>query len=477
MVPAQSWEASKVMATSWADLDLSHARVARNLFWAITHNDMLEEHAQDCGFGLASVILAALRAIDYDEGEAEARQAFEYVRGLLDRLEPHMDAAWEAGWNLSTTDLVIYPSLLGMDPPHQCYGTSLRLFIYDIGDFTRGVLHCQSGQWGLEALIPYWLRQGSCITKDPDEADFFLVPWHTWCDRMVYRLNQTNREISKVYIDLMRKKNELLPHWSRNAGRDHIFIFSDQGMNFFPEWQDYIPHSVFLTTEALTPECGHSCFNPWKDIVIPGHTDYFRYNKMRQLNRPSDERYLLFNFHGRYSGLCHLYKGNYVRDKIIEVFTGKPGVSVGGFTDDYFERMGLSHFCLIPMGTSSWTNHLYEAFFAGCIPVILSDDFQVPFADLLDWPSFSIKWPMSDVSMDLYDHLRTTPMHQLRRMKELVDAHACWFDYHQTLEQPGAECSPYSAILRTLEKRRTILLKTKGQFWNTPFATANAELR
>ena len=33
---------------------------------------------------------------------------------------------------------------------------------------------------------------------------------------------------------------------------------------------------------------------------------------------------------------------------------------------------GASHFCLVPMGTSSWTNHLYEAFFAGCIPVILS---------------------------------------------------------------------------------------------------------
>ena len=33
---------------------------------------------------------------------------------------------------------------------------------------------------------------------------------------------------------------------------------------------------------------------------------------------------------------------------------------------------GASHFCLVPMGTSSWTNHLYESFFAGCIPVILS---------------------------------------------------------------------------------------------------------
>ena len=32
-----------------------------------------------------------------------------------------------------------------------------------------GVLHCQHGQWGLEALIPWWLRAGSCTTSNPEE--------------------------------------------------------------------------------------------------------------------------------------------------------------------------------------------------------------------------------------------------------------------------------------------------------------------
>ena len=48
-------------------------------------------------------------------------------------------------------------------------------------------------------------------------------------------------------------QEELLPHWSRQLGRDHIFIFSDQGMNFFPDrprmknwetfWGDGVPFS------------------------------------------------------------------------------------------------------------------------------------------------------------------------------------------------------------------------------------------
>ena len=44
-------------------------------------------------------------------------------------------------------------------------------------------------------------------------------------------------------------------------------------------------------------------------------------------------------------------------------------------------------------GTSPWTNHLYESFYAGCIPVILSDEYEVAFAADLPWQKFSIKWP------------------------------------------------------------------------------------
>ena len=60
--------------------------------------------------------------------------------------------------------------------------------------------------------------------------------------------------------------------------RKHIFEmrFGDQGTNYFPRWREFIHESVFLLTEALTPGCGPSCYQPWKDVIIPGHTDFFR---------------------------------------------------------------------------------------------------------------------------------------------------------------------------------------------------------
>eukprot|EP00913_Durusdinium_trenchii_P010315 g9673.t1 len=78
-----------------------------------------------------------------------------------------------------------------------------------------------------------------------------------------------------------------------------------------------------------------------QDLVIPGHTDFFRARRMASFNLPSEQRSLLFNFHGRHPGLNDLYKKNFVRGNIMRVFDGLDGVSVGGFTDDYFERGGL----------------------------------------------------------------------------------------------------------------------------------------
>ncbi|CAJ1327330.1 unnamed protein product [Effrenium voratum] len=464
VIKRSTWENVHILVDKWPDIDLPHSRVIRKVLWAITHNQMLEQHAEDCGFALLVILLVALRAIDYDDGAEGARSAYLYLtQSLLPKLEPHFEAAALDGWKPDLTDLRIYPFLMGLRQ-HDCHGTMLKIYVYKLPELTRGVLHCHHGQWGIEALIPHWLRQGSCLTTNHEEADYFFVPWHTWCDRIVHKMNQSRREVSAVYIDLMKRKQELLPHWTKNEGHDHVFIFSDQGMNFFPEWRDYIPHSMFVVTEALTPRCGPSCFNAWKDFTVPGHTDYFRYRRMAMFNLPTDQRTLLLNFHGRHPGLNDLYKNNYVRGNIIRVFDGLEGVSVGGFTDDYFERMGASHFCLVPMGTSSWTNHLYEAFHAGCIPVILSDGFKVPFESFLDWPSFSVKWPMTDVSKNLHKFLLDTPLWLLRKMKAAVDAHACWFDWHQVSE-PAQACSPYLGVLRELERKKPAMPRTSGPFW------------
>merc|ERR1712187_854448 len=122
-----------------------------------------------------------------------------------------------------------------------------------------------------------------------------------------------------------------------------------------------------------------------------------------------------------------------------------------------------AHFCLIPGGTSPWTNHLYESFFCGCIPVILSDEYEVAFQHALDWSKLSIKWPEAAVGDELYDFLRSFSPAHVKQMKEEVDRNSCWFDYYS--DDPG--CSPYLAVLSALEERRRRFPPHQGRFWNT----------
>jgi len=174
---------------------------------------------------------------------------------------------------------------------------------------------------------------------------------------------------------------------------------------------------------------------------------------------------MLMTFHGRYPDSHTVYRNCEIRAQVMAL-SSMEGVDVGGFVDDYLERKGRSHFCLIPAGTSPWTNHLYESFFCGCIPVILSDEYEVAFQHLLDWPRFSIKWPEAS-TRELHQFLKSFSAVQLQSMKAEVDQHACWFDYYS--ERPN--CSPYLAVIRALEERKVHFPATVDRFWNVPMAT------
>ena len=49
------------------------------------------------------------------------------------------------------------------------------------------------------------------------------------------------------------------------------------------------------------------------------------------------------------------------------------------------------------LGFAPWSQRLFELILSGCIPVILSDDVLLPFDDIIDWTTFSIKVPEESV--------------------------------------------------------------------------------
>ncbi|CAJ1392536.1 unnamed protein product [Effrenium voratum] len=460
----------------------------------------LSEALESCPGAVLEIMMNGLLAVETRQGRDAAREFLLRIYSLRDIVLERGDRWLEQlmlEWNADIA--FVYPKLLDIQrlgpdsklatgEEEPCLGQ--RVYLYTLpAQLYGGTLECLQGQWGTEVLLQHYFRH-NCNTQDPDLADWFYVPLHATCLYVKLNENVSEHELDSmdsiantfIWEPLLQALRDS-PYYHRFEGTDHIFLFADgQGPRIWDSY-DLLRESVFLSPESRCPTWNEPlrryvdvkrCLSSWKDIVIPGHTDYARIQYMKRHNKRSAERRLLMTFHGRAPEIHGAYSQCAVRGMLMKLGVRlglEEGVDIGGFVGDYLERKGDSHFCLVPAGTSPWTNHLYESFFAGCIPVILSDEYEVAFLEELPWEQFSIKWPESRVCEDeactsssLYDHLRALAQQpdRLWQMKRELELHSCYFNWYST----DAVCSPYHLLHRRLGdllKRRS---RQRRRFWN-----------
>merc|ERR1712217_247287 len=95
--------------------------------------------------------------------------------------------------------------------------------------------------------------------------------------------------------------------------------------------------------------------------------------------------------------------------------------------------MGLTNsvFCFVPRGKSAWSSRFFQTFFAGCIPVLLNDNYEPPFGELVHMPSAVIKWRLSQVK-ELVAYLRNLLKAEPDTIRALRDAGQelrCWYSW------------------------------------------------
>ncbi|NXQ94371.1 EXT1C protein, partial [Sagittarius serpentarius] len=242
------------------------------------------------------------------------------------------------------------------------------------------------------------IERSRYYTPNPEEACLFVLSIDT-LDR---------DHLSGQYVHNVNEKIRGFPLW--NGGRNHLIFNLYSGT-----WPNYTEDLGFDIGQAILAKASFytESFRPGFDISIPlfpkdhpqrGGEKGWLY----QDSVPPKKKYLLVFKGKRYltgigsstrNALHHIHNGK----DIISLTTCKHGKDWEKHKDtrcdkdnvnyekfDYQELLHNSTFCIVPRGRRLGSFRFLEALQAACIPVLLSDGWELPFAEAIDWGKAAI---------------------------------------------------------------------------------------
>ncbi|NXC38070.1 EXT1B protein, partial [Penelope pileata] len=237
------------------------------------------------------------------------------------------------------------------------------------------------------------IERSRYYTPHPEEPCLFVLGIDT-LDR---------DHLSARYVHSVDQKIRSFPLW--NGGRNHLVfsLYSGTWPNYTEELGFDIGHAMLAKASFYTES-----FRPGFDVSVPlfpqehpqrgGHMGWLR----RELVPPrkkyllvfKGKRYLTGVGSGTRNALHHIHNGQ----DIVSLTTCKHGKDWEKHKDtrcdkdnvnyekfDYQELLHNSTFCIVPRGRRLGSFRFLEALQAACIPVLLSDGWELPFSEAIDW--------------------------------------------------------------------------------------------
>lgn len=269
-------------------------------------------------------------------------------------------------------------------------------------------------------------NQSKYLTHNPHEACLFITSLDT-LDR---------DKISPNYIDNLEGLIKELKYW--NNGENHLIFNLYSG-----SWPSYAEILDFNSSKAILVKASFSIksYRIGYDISFPlFHQEMPYNNSFKETNQVlnklifAQKKYFLTFKGKRYlngigsetrNSLFHL---NNNRD-IILITTCKHGSNWQEFKDDrcdldnalyekydYKDLLYNSEFCLIPRGRRLGTYRFLEALKAGCIPVILSNNWILPFSEIINWKK-AVIWADERHLTQFTSVLRDIPQKRIKKMR------------------------------------------------------------
>ncbi|GFR45050.1 hypothetical protein Agub_g6421 [Astrephomene gubernaculifera] len=362
------------------------------------------------------------------------------------------------------------------------------IYIYDMPpEFTSRMLqyklvndHCGYRSWregnrtevygdnySLEVYLHEMLAISQHRTFDPEEADFFYVPvyygcfmWpiNGWADMPFWGAPTSWHRYSNAAHMWLAAKNWIqshFPYWDRRGGRDHIWMTNhDEGACYMPT--EIYNASIMLThwgrldpdhksNTAYHPDNysngikwpgvlggqdvkilyeGHPCYNPKKDLVVPGFKPPNHFSSSPLLGSAPYERDILLYLRGDVGKYRQPNYSRGIRQKLYKLATDldwatKHRIFIAEkyeLQGSYGEHLARSIFCVVVPG-DGFSMRFEDAVLHGCLPLILMDHTHAVFESVVDIDAFSLRINEEAVDEHLPLLLKAISPEQIERMQ------------------------------------------------------------
>ncbi|KAJ8644341.1 hypothetical protein MRB53_006089 [Persea americana] len=232
------------------------------------------------------------------------------------------------------------------------------------------------------------LRASSFLTPHPQDAHFFFMPFSINSLRNDPRV-RTEASIAGFVAGYAEKIGREFGFWNASGGSDHFYLHCHS------VGREAASRHRGLLNNAIQVTCSASYFQRFyvahKDVGLP---QVWPRPLERALNPPHARKRLVF-FAGR-------EKNSVVRQELIAAWANDTSMDIfsGNPPFPYEEGFRRSRYCLHVKGYEVNTARISDAMHYGCIPVIVSNHYDLPFNNVLDWSKFSIIFPNSEAEVD-----------------------------------------------------------------------------
>nr|XP_043616463.1 probable arabinosyltransferase ARAD1 [Erigeron canadensis] len=306
------------------------------------------------------------------------------------------------------------------------------------------------GGLNLQHSIEYWLTLDllssvspnvprSCsvvLVRNSSQADIVFVPFFSSLSYNRFSKiegteeKSTNDILQERLVEYLNGREE----WKRFGGKDHLIMAHHPNSMLLARWKLGSAMLVLADFGRYSDEIA----NVNKDVIAP-YKHVVRTIDAR-ISPTFEERPTLVYF----QGAIYRKDGGVIRQELYYLMKDEKdvhftfGSAGGGGIRKASTGMAASKFCLNIAGDTPSSNRLFDAIVSHCVPVIISDEIELPYEDVLDYSKFSIFVRASDACKNGYllNLLRGIKKEKWTEMWERLKQIAPHFEY-QYPSRPG----------------------------------------